>query len=364
MLTPTHLVTAQTAYLAVCAASGNPPAVSESLVALAAAMLPDLDSRQSYIGRLVPPLSTWIGNRFGHRTLTHSLMAQVVVLVVAWFLLPTGYFIALAAGWISHSVADMMTRSGVCWFWPSLARCVLPGNPRYRMEVLGRGELWFLLVMIGFGLVMMPLAQRAEGTTGLIRSAIGEIGNARKDFDADKGRLRFTITIRGRDNISYADISGTYRVIGPWREDGFLIATPTGPRSACRGTACDWYADHADLTRAGPQITTPFALSAEVASAEGLKQAIAPLRADEIYLLGTFNAPDSKEVRPIVGVSGDQVSLFYAGPEVLDAWQGRTLTAVELTVQARHAPDTDPGTLGEIGATAPIIDPRIQRWLQ
>jgi inner membrane protein len=213
MLTPTHLVAGQSAYLAVCAASGNPPAISESVVALAAAMLPDLDARQSYIGRLIPPLSTWIGTRFGHRTLTHSLAAQVVVLAFAWWLIPTGYFIALAAGWISHSIADMMTRSGVCWFWPSLARCVLPGNPRYRMEVLGRGELWFLLVMVGFGLVMMPLAQRAEGTTGLIRSAIGDIGNARKDFDADKGRLRFAITIRGRDNISYADISGTYRVI-------------------------------------------------------------------------------------------------------------------------------------------------------
>jgi hypothetical protein len=85
------------------------------------------------------------------------------------WLIPAGYFIALAAGWISHSVADMMTRSGVCWFWPSLARCVLPGNPRYRMEVLGRGELWFMASMVLLGLVLMPLAQRAEGTTGPIR---------------------------------------------------------------------------------------------------------------------------------------------------------------------------------------------------
>ncbi|RKT37889.1 metal-dependent hydrolase [Thiocapsa rosea] len=364
MLTPTHLVTAQSAYLAVCAASGNPPAISESLVALAAAMLPDLDSRQSYIGRLVPPLSTWVGTRFGHRTLTHSLAAQVVVLTIAWWLIPTGYFIALAAGWISHSIADMMTRSGVCWFWPSLARCVLPGNPRYRMEVLGQGELWFLLVMVGFGLVMMPLAQRAEGTTGLIRSAIGDIGNARKDFDADKGRLRFTITIRGRDNISYADISGTYRVIGPWREDGFLIATPTGPRSACRGTACDWYADHADLTRAGHQITTSFTLSAEVATGDALRAALAPLTADEIYLIGDFIAPESKAALPTVLISGDQVTLFYATPKMLDAWDKRALIAVELTVQARHAPGVDPGQLGPIGPAAPTIDPRIMRWLE
>lgn len=364
MLTPTHLVAGQTAYLAVCVASGNPPTPTEALVALGAAMLPDLDSRQSYIGRLIPPLSTWIGTRFGHRTLTHSLAAQAVVLTVAWFLLPSGYFIALAAGWISHSVADMMTRSGVCWFWPSLARCVLPGNPRYRMEVLGHGELWFLSIMVLLGLVLMPLAQRAEGTTGLIRSAIGDIATARRDFDADKGRMAFTLTLRGRDNVSYADVSGTYSVIGPWREDGFLIATPGGPRAACGSTACDWYAAHADLTRAGAQTTTSFALNAEVASGAALRTAIAPLAADEIYLLGTFIAPESKAALPTVAISGDEVTLFYATPQMLDTWDRRTLTAVELTVQARHAPGVDPGQLGPIGPVAPTIDPRIMRWLE
>jgi inner membrane protein len=62
-----------------------------------------------------------------------------------------------------------------------LPRCVLPGNPRYRMEALGRGELWFVVVIGIFGVLMMPLAERAEGTTGLIRSAIGDIATTRKD---------------------------------------------------------------------------------------------------------------------------------------------------------------------------------------
>lgn len=364
MLTPTHLVTAQSAYLIVCAASGHPPALPEALCALGAALLPDLDTPQSYSGRLVPPLSSWIGNRFGHRTLTHALMAQVLVLVVAWFLLPRGYVIALAAGWVSHSLADMMTPSGVCWFWPSLARCVLPGNPRYRMEVMGRGELWFLVVVAAFGLVMMPLAQRAEGTTGLIRSAIGDIASTRKDFDANKGRLAFTLTLRGRNNTSYADISGTYAVIGPWKEGGYLVATPNGTRSTCASTACDWYAEYADLSRGTPQDTTSFPLVAKTATAEALRAALATLTAEEVYLIGTFTAPDSKAVPPTVAVSGDHVTLFYATPASLDAWKGRLLTTVDLTVQARHAPQDDPGKLGELGPAAPLIDPRLRRWLQ
>lgn len=364
MLTPTHLVTAQSAYLAVCVASGHPPAAPEALAALGAAMLPDLDSRQSYIGRLSPHLSGWIGNRFGHRTLTHSLAAQAVALTFAWLLLPAGYVIAIAAGWISHSVADMMTRSGVCWFWPSLARCVLPGNPRYRMEVLGRGELWFLVVMAMFGVVMMPLAERAEGTTGLIRSAIGDIATARQDFDADKGRLAFTLSLRGRDNTSYADVSGVYPVIGPWSEGGFLIATPDGPRSTCRGTMCDWYADHADLTRGVAQTTTSFPLTAKTAGADAIRAALGSLHADEVYLLGSFVAPESREVPPTVLVAGDAVSLVYAEPALLDAWRGRVLADVDLTVQARHAPDADPGAPGELGPSAAVIDARLERWLE
>lgn len=364
MLTPTHLVTAQTAYLMACVASGHPPAPLEALAALGAALLPDLDSRQSYLGRLVPPLSSWLEHRFGHRTLTHALIPQVLVLTAAWFLLPTGFFIALAAGWLSHSLADMLTKSGVCWFWPSLARCVLPGNPRYRMEVMGLGEGWFLVSMAALGMLMMPLAQRAEGTTGLIRSAIGNIEAARGDFDADKGHLTFTLTLRGRDNTTYADVSGRYAVIGPWREGGFILATPSGPRSTCRGGGCDWYAEHADLSRGERQDTTSFPLTAAIATGEALQAALSPLVADEVYLLGTFTAPESKPRPPTIEVSGERVTLWYATPSDLARWAGRTLTAIDLTVQARHAPGADPGQPGTLEPSAPALDSRLQRWLR
>ncbi len=364
MLTPTHLIAAQSTYLTVSVIVGNPPTLAEAAMALGATLIPDLDSRQSYVGRLIPPLSIWIGNRFGHRTLTHSLLAQATVFTAAWFLLPFGFFLALVSGWVSHSFADMMTKSGVCWFWPSLARCVLPGNPRYRMDVLGRGELWFLVVMAALGVLTMPLAQRAEGTTGLIRSAIGDAATARQDFDADKGRLAFELKLKGRDNTTYADISGNYPVIGPWKETGFLIETEDGPRSTCRSTTCDWYADHADLSRGAAQMTTSFQMTIATTTAEDLQAAIEPIVAEEVYLLGSFIAPESREVPPTVMVSGDQVMLFYAEPSLLDAWHGRMLTDIDLTVQARHDPDADPGHLGLIATSSARVDARLQRWLQ
>lgn len=241
MLAPTHLVAAQTAFFIACVSVGHAPAPAEAATAALAALLPDLDSRQSYVGRLLPPLSGWIEHQFGHRGLTHSLLAQTLAGALAWALLPFGYFLALVAGWVSHSVADMMTPSGVMWFWPARGRCVLPGAPRYRMETMSRGELSFLVVMALLGMLLMPMARTGEGTTGLIRSAIGDVAVARQAYDAGKGSHAFRLEVRGRDNRSYEDVSATYPVIGPHGETGFIIETLDGPRSVCRSGTCDWY---------------------------------------------------------------------------------------------------------------------------
>jgi inner membrane protein len=83
LLTPAHLITAQTAYLGACVAAARPPVAAEALVALGAALIPDLDSRQSYPRRVLPPLSEWLERRFGHRSLTHSLLAQALARLAA-----------------------------------------------------------------------------------------------------------------------------------------------------------------------------------------------------------------------------------------------------------------------------------------
>ncbi|MCP4468826.1 MAG: metal-dependent hydrolase, partial [Halieaceae bacterium] len=106
MLTPTHLVTGQTAFLLGSIMTGHAPTLPESFVALLASLIPDMDSRHSYIGRLLPFISEPLGHQFGHRTLTHSLLLQSMVGILAYYILPFGYFLALFTGWMGHSLAD------------------------------------------------------------------------------------------------------------------------------------------------------------------------------------------------------------------------------------------------------------------
>ncbi len=222
MLTPTHLITAQTAYLGGCIAVGHPPALAEALVAMAAGIAPDLDHRQGLIGRYVPVISGPLEHWFGHRTFTHSLILQLAVLIPAFLWLPFGYALALLAGLVSHSVADMMTESEVCWFWPSRVRCVLPGNDRYRVSLMSWGKLSFLVLMAGAGLGFQAVAQLNAGTAGLIRTAIGSIAAAREQYDAEKGATAYRLRIEGRDNRTFATIEGEYPVVGEWQSAGFL----------------------------------------------------------------------------------------------------------------------------------------------
>jgi inner membrane protein len=44
-------------------------------LAILGSQLPDLDTTQSTIGKIFFPLSSWIEDRFPHRSITHSLLA-------------------------------------------------------------------------------------------------------------------------------------------------------------------------------------------------------------------------------------------------------------------------------------------------
>lgn len=365
MLTPTHLLTAQTTYFATCIAVGHAPQPLEALLALAAALLPDLDSRQSYVGRLLHPVSSWFEDSFGHRTLTHSLLAQTALGIAAYFALPFGFFLAFVSGWVSHSIADMMTPSGVAWFWPSRIRCVLPGNARYRMEVMGKDELWFIGIMGISGLLLLPLASTGQSTTGLIRSAIGDIATARKEYDARKGDYAFYLKLKGRDNRSFENVSGRYYVIGPYEDNGFILETGAGPVSVCQTAACDWYAEHTILNRESAQITTSISIELDrIKMADLISKLEAYQRFGQLYLLGSASTTVAYSAPPTLKVTGDQLIFNYTSLHTLASTNMRSLRNVVLSVQIRHSTGTkitDP-KLPQSSADS-SLEAILKRWL-
>jgi inner membrane protein len=91
------------------------------------ALLPDIDHPASWVGRRLRVVSRPLAAMFGHRGVTHSVVA---VLVCLFFLRWQGFSRAvidpLVIGYLSHLGADLLTTSGLRLAWPSRTRQAIP----------------------------------------------------------------------------------------------------------------------------------------------------------------------------------------------------------------------------------------------
>lgn len=104
------------------------------------ALIPDIDYTKSMIGKIFRPISKYLNRRFGHRTITHSLLAMLGSFLLFAFIESTFFGKTTTSkiyllGFFSHLILDMMTVQGVPLFYPFLRNpCVLPGNPNARFK--------------------------------------------------------------------------------------------------------------------------------------------------------------------------------------------------------------------------------------
>ena len=134
----------------------NLPAI---VCAIIGSVLPDVDSPNSYIGRVLPYASIPIERQWGHRTITHSLLCLLALPFIIWPLLiwqPACYS-AVLLGYMSHIVADCATKSGVPLFYPHPAACVFPGSAKYRIKTGSIGERYLLIGLLLMLLIFMPI---------------------------------------------------------------------------------------------------------------------------------------------------------------------------------------------------------------
>lgn len=128
------------------------------------ALLPDIDHTRSILGKAVYPVAKWMDRRFGHRTITHSLIVFLGLTFLISFLETVyagAYHLTLIFffAYLSHLIFDMMTRQGVPLFYPFKRNaCVIPGNPELRLKSGDlKVETSILVVFIIIGITCKPL---------------------------------------------------------------------------------------------------------------------------------------------------------------------------------------------------------------
>ena len=78
-------------------------------LAVLGSQLPDIDTTTSIIGQVFYPISSWIEDRFPHRSVTHSLAATAALLAVA---VAVGITLGQVKPWLALPLGHVLTRLG------------------------------------------------------------------------------------------------------------------------------------------------------------------------------------------------------------------------------------------------------------
>ncbi|MGK7937575.1 MAG: metal-dependent hydrolase [Xenococcaceae cyanobacterium] len=187
-------------------------------LAVIGSQLPDLDTTESTIGKIFFPISSWIEDRFPHRSITHSLLATGAIAILSllgghFLLEQTFSLIALPLGHLLSCFSDTFTKQGVQLFYPNPAWAISVSNPRRRLKTGGAGELWVLgisIALLCFGIYLANgggITQKVSQNLGL-RDGIVRIYNE----NASTNKVYARITGYWTSDRTSAD--GKYLIIG------------------------------------------------------------------------------------------------------------------------------------------------------
>lgn len=126
-MAPTHLVFGVTAAFGLSHLGWLEVSVPVFAAAGIGALLPDIDHPGSVVGRRLKLVSIPVSMIFGHRGITHSLIAVVAMAAaIAWQIGSQSWIAALAVGYLTHLIGDWLTPSGIPFLWPNRRKFASP----------------------------------------------------------------------------------------------------------------------------------------------------------------------------------------------------------------------------------------------
>ena len=188
-------------------------------LAILGSQLPDLDTTTSTIGKIFFPISSWIEDRFPHRSITHSLLATAGIAAVS---LGANYFwlhgslkaaIALPLGHLLACFSDTFTKQGVQLFYPEPVWAISVSNPRRRLKTGGAGELWVLGIAIALLTLGIYLAN-GGGITTKVSQNLGLRDGIVRVYNENAATNKVYASITGYWTSDRTPADGKYLIIG------------------------------------------------------------------------------------------------------------------------------------------------------
>lgn len=291
-------------------------------LAVVGSQLADLDSTESFAGRMLYPIAHWIEERYPHRTITHSFLSTFIVALMAsplLFLVHWHYWAALVIGQFSGWFADAFTRSGVAAFYPNPARLVIPGNPRARLRSQSPTEYWVLGITIFLAVASINLISAGGITEQFAKGFFQDAATAADLFQKYGSERTVTIHVEGLHTHTSQAIQDSYTVIEATTND-LIGESATNGKLYKIGSSPDV---QIRPTRVKVQLGSLLTITAQELAVSDI--AITDLVArlpQNSYLSGSLLLDDMEEVQlapeiesyPTMRVFGGQVELSNARP--------------------------------------------------
>lgn len=323
-------------YLLLMTPTGIALSWANALVAALASLLPDLDTQSSAIGGRLRFISRPLEARFGHRTITHSLLAVAglfaVLLPLAWW--RGDLYYCFCVGYATHPLLDTMTVNGVRLFYPLSGRkCVFPmdvNHPhRYRVQTGSRADALLGVVFLLASLPAYLVAQ--EGYERFVRITQGSIESAVRDYNDMSRTHRVFADVRAHSLLTKRLLGGRFELLGSVDERTLVFrADDRMIRTLGVEYESDYAADRVIAVRGEPAATRVQTIDL---SGQRLKELDRMLDHDAGALLfGTLSVerdvsvPQASEgFQPIQGHPGSLRIAFATVREVMEAGLGDAL---------------------------------------
>ncbi|MDQ3457998.1 MAG: metal-dependent hydrolase, partial [Deinococcota bacterium] len=205
-----------------------PPGVAGGAALAAGALLPDIDTTTSGLGRWITPVSGPLEQRFGHRTITHSLvgMAALAVLTAPLLALNPAVWAWLLVGVFSHIVLDTANIMGVPLLWPLRLQFWMVNNRSLRVPYGSPREFAFLGCFAVAAVALMPLS--GDGFSPWFHRFIGAPYSASADYLRWRDDFEVWAEVRGHNLLTNEEISGRYRIIDALTPEELLLEDEGG----------------------------------------------------------------------------------------------------------------------------------------
>lgn len=232
MLAPTHGVFGIFLTLIILALFGVQLSLHWTIIlfAVIGSIIPDIDHPRSTVGKMFSFISVPLERRYGHRTITHSLLGWFIstiifsvfvlfVILILEFVSNFGFRISdLVPRWIaafsisyfSHIFLDMFNPRGSQMFWPEKGRDVIPKNPKFRPESGSKIEFFIFIVLFALMFLSLPISK--YGITSCLRWVLATPGSAIEEFKSLKTHAY--LDFKGTSNETKEQIAGKGEILG------------------------------------------------------------------------------------------------------------------------------------------------------